>query len=385
MARLAEVEAQLMELRPQIVPAADIEQPTNRTARDADFLRTVSGGSERISQYGAEALIVSHSGNALPSMPQSMLRTFPADVQAAGHYVWVTGSVPTTTTEGPDAVDVVAEYGRLALYPLIMSHNVGFFNGQIGVVTTAAIKSAYAGMRCAASSIVSIYGYPFVPYYEAAVVMYHIGCATSPKMFVVEPMKLDVAYFPDRQDTVCNIAGAPYESHTLRHRVGEVYRILETGMQWYQRVHGADRRVSNYFLSATRPSVASLLANKRHVFITHSTPALTGATERDALGGEMFRHTSTDIAMFLSAIYQLALCKNRTRDAHGDKHVQTVIGHARGLLSGFIAYHFTYKQTNVNEFAHQQQMVPVALFLNAMLAEFDAAIREEAMLTPYHQ
>ena len=104
MARLVEVEAQLAELRPQIVPAADIEQPTNRTARDADFLRTIAGGAERIAQCGADALVGSHSGSALAPMPQSLLRTFPAEVHASGQYAWVTGSVPTTARDGSDVV-----------------------------------------------------------------------------------------------------------------------------------------------------------------------------------------------------------------------------------------------------------------------------------------
>jgi hypothetical protein len=267
-----------------------------------------------------------------------------------------------------------AEYGRAIFYPACIRTETAFFNGQMTDRSATSIKHIYMALEKATAVVLAIYTYPFIPYLEAAILLYHMACTTSARMTVVNPSPINPAHYPQNTAAIDNIPGSPYAAMTLRDRIVEVSAIICTAVGWHERCGGivwqwqnADQSLDGKFEEARTHMTTKRVG---HYISQHNIPIIQA---------DLFDGMKSDIATVLRSVFQVAAIRPGLKGEKAELESATVFGNARGIILGFISAKLVGSNMAANQ--HREELLPVILFLNQMLVAHGSEIRFD-LLTP---
>ena len=375
--RLARMEQQLATLQLQVsglLPRADVGMFRDPVSDDVDAARLVGdiGGSDELVRWDAADMYAIGTNGRLGTMTEQDIRVYP--IRTVGRVDvtrWVFVGGPCAV-QGDDGHELVPEFGRACIYPMLMAHSLSYFNGQLpSVCTVSVIQATLRALIDASCVVICFYPCPWPSWFELALYAYSIGCGNR-NVYTVVQSELTEQAFDARECDVCNVYGAPSRVLTLRQRMLEVYGILRTLQTTYDTLV-ADGRVCNEYdggKSVIR-SIGAVVRTRKHRLVdTQEAPIPVSA--RMQLGRDVFGTTQSDVALYIRLVYLLALYGGM-RQEHADVY-NGLRGEAAACVCGFIVSVQQWDTHTPGARVHMRRVQPVVMLIYAMLRSSGVAM-----------
>lgn len=390
-ARIKQLELYVADLRAVMLSLQPPEQQRTAWVRDIVYtdigdaarsaLIELAGGAETLTDWGIADIFAPEGKMNI----DIHCRVYAPVGSQTNTFVFVTGPGPVVDEMASTLVEPAWSVGNI--FPYLIRTRVPFFNAHIP--TNAApnvwVPSMYQGMRqCNGAAIITFYAGPrWTGYWELAATLYFLGAGASSMFFNADVDSMRVAGSPDAT-VVQNIRGTRASAHTMAQRQSDVYAIIRTVLRVYQEamrdpvgrvfvaVH-ADRSTLVPDIESDLAARADGLAGTVNTLATRMEVENTFATAMPPIAaamrvqwrGLLFAGLHTDVATYMSYVYELSLFTSLHRDAPYNLGYENSLYIARGavasLLDGYLA--------SARLAPHYTSIMPIALLLNCMLPE----------------
>lgn len=363
--RLLRLERQVVDLLPQTKDTQHLTQPSSNTPLDVAMLITASGGIDRVEDYKAKEII----SDRFPTAASAMKVYNPSGVDASKHIV-ICG--PTPTTVGKDTIH--AEYGRAVLFPACMQLNIPFYNGQVREVSPTTMGQLVTALQHATTTILAMYSYPFMPYFQAAILLYHMANKSSARLVVINTHPISASDFSGGAKAIDNIPGSPYTQLTLRERITEVAAIICTAIGYHTRCGGIA-----WQWQGGEQTIEGMLQEVHRTLLTPVCTHYIAQHNIKAFEQELFQSMRSDAATVLQCIFSVAAIRQGMTTERVELDTATTLGRARGIVIGFVSSKILAR--NVPTAQHRSEMQPIIMFLNCLLERHGSNIDHDLLIS----
>jgi hypothetical protein len=289
----------------------------------------------------------------------------------------VCGTLPIVCSGKP----VYPEYARAFIFPVLMRCGMPFYNACITKPTSDAVTTLYRSLARSSVCILSIYGHPYVPYLDAAIMLYCIATRRQ-HFYVITPTEFDVTQFTDMEQRVMNIPGSASLALTRRQRIFEVYKIILSTVKGYEKTT-PDRVSYSYDNDVDAGRGKTFRECFEHQW--HKVdPADATLSEKQEPFDETamftrimatFRECKSDVADILRCIYLLSCYLKTPKETWEGSHIPGVLGDSVGRVACIIGSRvFTKGSVSKYDTEHQNDLRPLFYFLNVLLGEYEKGV-----------